>query len=273
MNTQIDQNNFDNLPVNNGVNNQTNNPSAVKINLLMAFALVFLISAIVFGLAGYLLGKQSVDSVTTNNPTQQSVSNTTTPSATPNIEKGTVLPDGWEYQSNGECGVKFAIPPRVAPYVDAENRFWDFPRGASYPNLLSKIWAGRDEYKQANAMYVTTYDSSGAIPQAVIVSCIVNNGRFNSYDEVISSLEAGFNMYNTVGEKGIGAMNYSIKDTSYVQRWGKNVIDITVSEDGVDVPYTMFMSPEFVYEIRVFGTSQDTVIKNTAKQIFDNLVL
>jgi len=244
---------------------------------------------VVFGFGGYYLGKQSSSPKQIANNIQNQISptaapETNTPTTSPVPTQQTAsLPSGWSYKNNGECGVKFAIPPKTAPYLESNSgRFWDFPRGAAYPNLLSKLLLANQEYKQAITMFANPEEASGYISQAISVSCIPNNGRFANNNALISSLSSELDKYNgSTGEKGMQASKYTIKNNNPSTRWGKSVADLTVSEyfenSGGEpvtnsVAYTMFVTPQYIYEVKVFGATDDSSVKDTAKKIFDNLV-
>ncbi len=256
-------------------------PVSVKQNnklLIIIAVLVFLF------MAGGLvyLGYQNYQLQQKLNKLLEQQSDQTQSGPTPTTGPGTsVLPSGWNYKSNNECSVKFAIPPKEAPYLVADGRFWDFPRGAAYPNLLSKVFLSNQEYKQAIAMFASPDEASGYIAQAVAVSCIRNNGRFADNNALISSLTTAIDEYNkSTGEKGMQASTYTIKTNTQTSRWSKQVVDLSVSEYFLNsggepysniVEYTMFVSPQYLYEVRVFGATTDGFVKDTANKIFDNL--
>lgn len=283
----------------NSVNQPLTAPENPKTNYLMIGG-VILACFVVFGFGGYYLGKQySTPQSSTDNPSNQLIPTTApeseTPTSTPtNQQVGS--PSGWSYKNNGECGAKFAIPPKQAPYYypidpnrtssvtdeQGSGRFWDFPRGAAYPNLLSKVLLPNQEYKQAITMFANPEEASGYISQAVAVSCIPNNERFADNNAFISSLTAELDKYNkSTGEKGMQASSYAIKSNTSTTKWGKSVADLTVSEYFENsggqpftnsVAYTMFVTSQYVYEVKVFGATSDTSVKETAEKIFNNLV-
>ena len=219
----------------------------------------------------------------------------------PTPEAGTIqqLPSGWEYklsqqQKNANECVKFALPPIKEPYVyildenrvpsvtddKGSGRFW-YLGGGTYPNLLFKVIKPSEEYKQTMAIFATEIEASGYISQAVAVSCVPNNGRFSDNSELISSLTSELSKYNqSTGEKDMQASTYAIKSNNSIKRWGNQAVDLTVSEYfpnpggqpySNDVEYTIFVTPQYVYEVKVFGSSTDFFVNETARKIFDNL--
>lgn len=248
-----------------------------KTSLIIPILITLLASAVLFGVGGYYLGTQSIKSQQNLNSVQNQPISTIAPqitivSPTPTSQQVAVIPSGWSYKTNNECGVKLAIPPKSAPYSGSDGRFWDFPRGSSYPNLLSRVFLTNQEYKQASTMYATVDEASGYIAQAVVVSCIPNNGRYIDNNQLLSALTSEINKYNSsTGEKGMQASTYTIKSNTPTQRWNKDVIDLMVAEDSSNFSYTMFVTPQFIYEVKMFGAMEDSSAKNTAKQIFDNL--
>lgn len=270
--------------------NQSSLPPQPKMNLIVPILLTILLSGTVFGFGGYYFAKKTINSQPNLEDNQIQPTSTTISQmlATPTTikEQLSTLPAGWSYKTNNECGVKFAIPPKEKPYYQpidpnrepsvtndqGSGRFWDFPRGGSYPNLLSKLIGEKQEYKQAIAMFASADGGSGYISQAVAVSCIPNNGRFTDNSQLLSSLTTELNKYNSLtGEKGMQAATYSVKSNSPTQRWSKNVVDLVVAEDTANISYTMFVTSQFIYEVKLFGGSKDISVKNTGKQIFDNL--
>lgn len=276
----------------NSVNQPSTTPEKQKINYLAIGGLI-LAGFVVIGFGGYYLGKQPSTSQENSNNIQGQANpaatpETSIPTAFPtDVQQVASLPSGWGYKDNGECGVKFAIPPKEIPYyypVDpnrqpsvtneqGSGRFWNFPRGGSYPNVLSKILLPNQEYKEATTMFASPEEASGYISQAVAVSCIPNNGRFANNSALTTSLAAEIDKYNkSTGEKGMQASTYTIRSNTPKTRWNRNVMDLIATEDTTDVSYTMFVTPKYIYEVKVFGATSDSFVKDTAKKIFDYLV-
>lgn len=267
-------------------------PEKSKVNYLI-IGLVVLVSFTVLGFGAYFLGKKSGQEqpISYVLPTPyQTISPTVIPTTQANS-----LPTGWSYKSDA-CGVKFAIPPKDAPYyyraalnvVDPSvpntaeaGRFWDFPRGASYPNLLSKLLKGNEEYKQAATMYAAEAEASGYISSAVVVSCVRNIDNVDNQG-MLSLLNSGIQKYNSENNtERMEASKYTIQSTKETNRWNKKVVDIVVSEYFPNsggqpitnsVEYAMFATPQYVYEVKIFGNTTNSFVKETAKKIFDNLI-
>lgn len=282
------------------INQQGSLEKKPKVTYLLITGIV-LVCAIVFGFGGYYMGKQSSQPKSNidkqaNQPIPTSVLELKTKTTPSTKQKVGSLPPGWSYKDNGECGVKFAIPPKTEPYyipydpnrdpslTDDTNigRFWDFPRGAIYPNLLSKLPKGYENHKQAIAWYATTNESSGPITAAISVSCIPNEGNLKNQG-MLNIIKTNLQDYNKrTGDKGMQQPDsYTIQSSKEVNRWGHLVVDLTVLENFKNsggqpytksVKYTMFTTPKYIYEIRVLGASQDTFVKETATKIFNNLV-
>lgn len=284
----------------NPVNQPTQIPEKSRTNYLV-IGLVVLICFAVFGLGGYYLGKQTQNTTTNNNNLLSTpiakISPTTTelPTATPSTQPSATLPVGWSYKSDA-CGVRFAIPPKDAPYyyravlnvVDPSvpstaeaGRFWDFPRGGSYPHLLSKLIKGNEEYKQAATIYASETEASGYISSAVVVSCIRNTGAVDN-QKMLGLLNSGIQKYNLENNtERMEASKYTIQSTKEISRWNKKVVDIIASEYFPNsggqpltnsVEYTMLATPQYIYEVKVFGATNTPFVKETAKKIFDNLI-
>lgn len=262
---------------------------------------IILACFVVFGFGGYYLGKQSSSSQQSSNNIQNQANPTATPETSfpttspTSVQQEASLPSSWSYKDNDECGVKFAIPPKTDPYYKpydpnrqpsvtddtGSGRFWDFPRGGVYPNLLSKFPNGYEQHKQANTMYGAEQEASGYVSSAVSVSCIPNEGNLNN-QSMLSALKTKLQEYNQeTGEEGMRADSYTVQTSREINRWGHSVLDLTVSEyfkNSGGQPYTnsvqyiMFTTPKYIYEIKVFGESENTFVKQTATKIFDNLL-
>lgn len=259
--------------------------------IYLLIGVVIIICFTTIGFLGYYLGKQSLNYQQDKNVAQGQLAPTIIPQLNssvvdPENQQVDSLPSGWSYKDNGECGVKFAIPPKLEPYYIpydpnrqpsvtdemGSGRFWDFPRGASYPNLLSKVFLVNQEYKQAITAFVAPEETSGYISQAVAVSCIPNNGRFADNNAFIATLTAEIEKYNkSTGEKGMQPSTYKIKSNTAGSRWSQSIVDLIVTEDSIDTSYTMFVTPQYIYEVKLFGETTNAFIKDTARKIFDSL--
>lgn len=276
-------------------------------------AAVILVCSIIFGISGYFVGLKSqnslINSKSTNNQEVAELDDNALnselilipelPNQNSDLSEAadstnTVLPEGWIYKSNGECGVKFAIPPKVEPYFIAGQpngvtskvgRFWDFPRGAMSSTLLSLAFgdgkSNLQQEKQAMTSYANTEEASGYVASAVSVSCLPNVEKYVNQD-VLEKLQAGLRAYDG-GDEFTGMLpdRYQLISSKDANRWNHQVIDLEISEHysnfGKDpfektVKYTIFTTPNFVYEVRAFGEMDDSFVQDTAGEIFERLV-
>jgi len=255
-----------------------------KIFWLLISLIVLLISTTgVLGYKYYELKQQLDNQQSTPLSSPQLVTSSPAPVTSPNLDESDI-PDDWSYQTNGECAVNFPIPPKIKPYFqprdpnsqpsvtneEGSGRFWDFPRGVVYPNLLSKV-AQYESTKQAGTVYATVDEASGYVSQAVSVSCAPNS-KFNNNADLISALSLAIDEYNKSDkEKGMQPNTYTITSQKSVNRWNKQVTDLVVAEGNQNSEYTLFITPQYIYEVRVFGATQDNFVQKTAQKIFDNL--
>lgn len=244
----------------------TNNTPWLLITLILILAGV----ASFFGYQNYQL-RQSLSNQTDNKESEQTIV-AASPTITPQPTMSPTLPSGWTYLPAVDCDVSFAIPPKQKPYLGlSDNRFWDFPRGAAYPNMLTKV-VDYAKIKQAITMYASSQEAGGYIAQSIAVSCSPNNGQFANNEQLMSKLTSAITEYNSsTGEKGMQASTYTIGTQKATKRWDKSAIDLTVQEDSKTVQYTLFVTPEYIYEVKQFGDTDDSFVKQTGKQIFDLL--
>ena len=253
--------------------------------LLISFTILLLSATGVLGYQNYKL-KQQLDNLSqpTLPSSPQLVVSSPSPIQSPALESSQI-PDDWSYQTNGECGVKFPIPPKIKPYFqprkpnrqpsvtseEGSARFWDFPRGAIYPTMLSKV-AQYELTKQASATYAAVGEASGYISQAVSVGCAPNNNQFKTNQEFIDELSSKLDEHNkSDAEKGMQPNTYLITSKNPTNRWDQQVIDLTVKEDNQVKEYSLFITPQHIYQIVVVGQTQDKFVQETAKTIFENL--
>ncbi len=243
-----------------------------KTPWILIFLIVFLAGvASYFGFQTYQLRQEINKQTDDNSSDTEIVVFSPSPLDSPQPSTAT-LPSGWKYTTADSCDVSFAIPPKQKPYLGAtDSRFWDFPRGATYPNMLAKV-VSYESIKQAVTMYGSTEEASGYIAQSVSVSCSANNGQFANNTDLVSKLTTAINKHNqSTAEKGMEANTYTITTQKISERWSQQVIDLTVQEDSRLAQYTIFVTPKYIYEVKLFGDSDDSFIKQTGKQIFDLL--
>lgn len=243
-----------------------------------------LVLIILVVVAGYFAFKyfQLKNNVSIPQFTPTPLSGSVLPTAKPTSQPSTSLPTSWIYKSD-VCGVRFPIPPKEVPYYNPvgtsrqhsitsnENsgRFWDFPSGAgTYPNLLSKLLTGNAGYKQAGAWYIAPgYDVGEYVIQAVVVSCINNIGNLDNQG-MLRLLNSGIKKYNQQDNSNrMEGPKYVVTSTKEADKWGQKVVVIKANSE----EYIMFATPQYIYEAKVFGTTDDSFVKETAQKIFDNL--
>lgn len=262
---------------------------------------ILIILAVVIGVAlfgvGYVLAVWQARSAGTITREELALeSNTLIAEPSPTVamvveELDASLPSGWLYKSNGECNVKFAIPPKASPYytpsdpqkpfsmADDNGRYWGFPVGGVYSNLLMKFPNVYEQLKQVNTMYSSELEASEYISYAVSVSCIPNSNNWNNAT-AFGSLKDRIEEFNQKEEESMEADTYTILSTKEISRWGHNVFDLTVSQyyknSGGEpytqtAEYTFFSTPQYIYEIKMFGSTDNSFVQQTGQQIFDNL--
>lgn len=236
----------------------------------------------------FLIGGYFIYQSKSTSPSQQAINPTpTSTNKVINNHEDSTLPKDWNYKEYTDCSVVFLIPPKKDPYYDPQDnqnqgRFWDFPRGSIWPNMLSKFSSEYGQYKQANAWYAAEEEASGQVASAVSVSCIENINKIDN-QALIAELRKGLEKYNKNDVNTMEADEFTIKSSKEVTRWGKQVVDLTMSEyfqnSGGEpftntVEYTVFTTPKFIYEVRIFKSLavNKNFINETAQKIFENLI-
>lgn len=228
----------------------------------------------------------------TASPTTIQTPPTNLPTQSSNQEVS-AIPSDWIYKTNTDCSVRFPIPPKKEPYYSTPNanrqpsvtndegsgRFWDYPRGVFYSNLLSKLIGANEQYKQAATTYATEAEASGYISAAVVVSCAENKGGLNN-KQLLELLKENIQKYNQTSSETMEASKYTIETSKEVKKWDKEALDLTVSEyfkNSGGQPYTntvnyvMFATNSKIYEVKKVINSKSTSVQETADKIFNNL--
>ena len=253
-------------------------------------SIIFIIIIVVLvGIIGYLL-YQNTQEPNSYVETKQALTDTN------KFEDSDVdTKSDWITHTSEECGVKFTIPPKKEPYYSpydpnrepsvtdeaGSGRFWDYPRGVSGPTLLLMFPNSGEQYKLARTMYASDEEASGYVSSAVTVYCIPNTTNLNN-QTMLNALNGHLESYNqeTDEKSPFQADTYTISTSKEVNRWRFPVLDLTVAEyysnsggqpSTRNVEYTIFATPEYIYEVEVSGDSADLFVQKTAQQIFDSL--
>lgn len=266
----------------------------VPIILLVGVLVIIIVSS-----GAYYLGRSSSKSDTQENKNINLKVIQPDQSATPKVNTQApsniriVIPSDWSYKANIDCDVDFPIPPKKEPYFnipnpnrapsvtydEASGRFWDYPRGVFYPNLLLKLYDNKEQYKQIATTYASEDEASGYVSAAVVVSCLWNTRGINN-KQLLDLLKVGLQKYNQTNTETMEASKYTIDSSENKEKWGQDIISLTVSEyfkNSGGEPYTnsvnyvMFATKNKIYEVRKIVNSDSSFVKDTAQKIFDNL--
>ena len=84
------------------------------------------------------------------------------------------------------------------------------------------------------------------------------------------------------GKKDVmGPSAYAIKQVNEVSRWNHRVYDLNLLEYFASrgnspvtdpIQHTVFVTPKFICEVEIQGSTTTSFVKETAQKIFDNLV-
>ncbi len=277
------------------------NPNKITTRVLV-LSVGLLGICLLFAIGGYLIGsKESTTQQTQVQPNQELAPIETAldgiakeqPVAKDSIS--TSVPSTWTYKSNGECNVSFPIPPKSEPYYFPPNpniersvtkdlgsgRFWDFPRGGVYPDMLSLLAGDNQTSMQANAMFASDDEASGYVSAVISVSCSNNTLKLDN-QMLVNKLKDGMQRYNQdPSDKGMGPNTYTIVTTSNTDKWDRPVIELTVNKYYLNLggepvnqekKYTIFADAEYIYEASIIGESAELSVLETAEMIFSNLI-
>ncbi|MCX8009217.1 MAG: hypothetical protein N3A54_06000 [Patescibacteria group bacterium] len=271
----------------NSLSNENNETNSGRFSPSPVLIIIFVISFLsIGGLASYhlLVKNQGLYVSKEQDKTDSHMSSLKQENV--NKENESLISQGWTYKNHAGCKVSFPIPPKKPPFYlslsgqSQENTmqegeyWWDInERSGIYPAMISMILPEDQKYTQSVVLF-HDHDrlyGSGYIPQAVVVSCMMNNQRFEDNDDLVSALKIAVDNYNQ-SELKPQVQFYAINEATAITRWGKSVVDILVQEDSATVSSTMFVTPDYVYEVRIVGEMNESSVNNTARTIFENIV-
>lgn len=188
----------------------------------------------------------------------------------PPIQNTNSLPSDWAVKNSVICNVKIPLPPKKEPYyipdnpstapaTNDEGGFWSYEeRGSGNENDKFFINESISIFKNPNKQ------GSGYVAGMVQVICGPNNKGYTTQ----SFVDAYAKQYTDGTFSGL-----DFKQDGKKALWGHEVIQATITggmfnED--DKEY-YFATPSKLYQIRTISLSSNQTIKDTTKQIFNNL--
>lgn len=234
-------------------------------------SVTLILSAIIImvfiGIGAYYLGlthrpQQATDIKLNNGPAPSSVSSPQA-SAAPISS----IPENWTYQTGTACDVSIPTPPKSEPYttnsypksplVSDNNRFWQLSdNGGS--NMFF--------FKNSSIISFSPIESqelgNDYNPGSVSIFCASNPDNLTS-DQIVSKLEQEMSSNN---------YDFKVINKGKENKWGidTDVINIDGGMFGQNDIY-IFASGNKMYFTEYSSYSSNQFVKDTTKQIFDNL--
>lgn len=177
------------------------------------------------------------------------------------------LPEGWVYQKSESCAVQIPIPPQAEPYTttsfppggaaDDNNRYWRF-----LENTDSEMLMFKDDALAIYSPVTPSEFGNDYNPGSVLVFCTQNPSNLNP-DQIISQIN-----------EFIKTQQWDLKvlDQGAENKWGFNTRKIKM-EGGMfgDTLIYVFPANGKMYFVYSSSASPNQPVKDTTKQIFDNL--
>ena len=233
----------------------------------VAVILLLLILVSVVGLGGYYIGTQNSSSKTQPSPASQTQALSPSPVSSPSTSPTASLPSGWTYQTNLSCSVQIPIPPKAEPYTTTRftetpatsdnNRYWRFLENTESEMLIFKDDASA-------VFYPVEFDGlgNGYNPGSVNVFCAPNPNNLTA-EQIIAAINQDIKTKQ---------WDFKIINTSSENKWGIDTKVINI-EGGMfgDTSYYVFPANGKMYFVSSSSGSSNQPVKDTTKQIFDNL--
>lgn len=173
-----------------------------------------------------------------------------------------VAPD-WQVVTVEQCGVKMQMPPEnfeiVAPTAMDQGREWLLDQRVFEDTTLPFNYSVNLSYTAIDGL------GSGYMPGSVNVLCSENSSGYTTeslFQEVKSKMEVKSNefmIFTVVKEEETMLQGH----TAYKYK-------ITGGQEVNDTKY-LIATPEYIYELKYISMSEDQVLQNTTKQIFDSI--
>jgi hypothetical protein len=231
---------------------------------VVVILLVVILLLIVGGGAYYLGTQNASESVPYPLP---SVSTSPEISATPIASTNSNIPSDWTYQTNKSCNVSIPIPPKAEPYTtnsfpgggaaDDNNRYWRFSEDTE-----SSYYFFNDDVSAF--YYPVDFNGLGNDynPGSVHVFCAPNPQNL-TVDQISAKLNQ--TLLNQDQET-------KIIDKGTRNKWGMDTKIINMQDSMLgDTDIYLFTNGNKMYYVYSFSGSTNQPVKDTTKQIFDNL--
>lgn len=235
----------------------------LRILALLVFALtIAIVSSLI---TYYFIGKQS--QMQLQNYPQPTAAPIPTITLSPPVQKPSssykpnILKD-WTTVKSSECNVIFPLPPKKEPY--------------SYPETESDFNSGR-MWKYSHQ---TSKSENGTMSESVDISYLRIDdkepggdylaGRVNitCQQNLRKSNQEVFEAIKRFQENSGNGPYYEFKRNE--SKWGNDVL-VYLVRGQFDIEHYIFSSGKFTYDISYYSGSEKQFVKDTTKQIFDNL--
>lgn len=236
--------------------------------------LSILVVVVFVSVGTYYLGTQQSKPeivILTNSPVPTFDSSAPLPSnasAKPSTRPSTSLPSDWTYQKSTACNTSFPIPPKKEPYLTTtlpstgatndNNRFWKLSE-----NTESELFLFKDD---SSLNYAPTEEASlgnGYNPGSVSIFCTRNNETLTN-GQLVSTLEAYIKSNN---------YDFKLLNKRNLNKWNIDVVAVNIQGgmfgEADDVYF--FNIGNRSYFVTYSSQSENQVVKDTTKKIFDNL--
>lgn len=177
------------------------------------------------------------------------------------------LPSGWTYQKSTTCDVSIPTPPKAEPYTTTSfppggaandnNRYWKFWENTESEMFIFKDDAALTFYPVASSDLSNDYD-----PGSVAVFCAPNPGNLTT-EQIISKLESAV--------KGEGLSTFEVVRKGQADKWGLDTTVINILGGMREDDNYILSANGKMYLVQYFSGSPNKAVKDTTKQIFDNL--
>lgn len=239
-------------------------PPKKKNYFMISAILIALVSLLIGGVGGYILGVSGNKDTSYNNtiyPTQPPMNSQFKRETAPPIQE-TITPTpvvntttGYINIENKPCDISFVLPPKINP-TEETSGYWEYSAGpAPSPNT-------RFTYNPI-IQYVDT--TNGDSRKSYIgISCSDINNQTPGYDGNVLLKEQ---VMNSFGIKPINKIT--------VKKWGQDVVQTNFANGAPQIEptdtYYFFVTPKHSYEIYSRLVNVDSQATSEAKRIIDSI--
>lgn len=203
-------------------------------------------------------------------------------------EKRSQVPEGWVTATH-QCGIKYSIPPKSAPYTWVNNEqqtmfygktwFWSageviLEKNVPYNNFFS-LGYDCNMYLQFVPGDRKDFACGTGCVKEIMIEIKSGESQGKTLDQLMNQVEENISILNTDLVEEYGENTYAIKSKEKIQKWGKEVykfnLDSKAADSGGEKKYYLVVNNDTFYVINSFSANPDSTNNQVIQSVIDLL--